>query len=154
MAVADTDLPASSSGLSDWLLELVIGVVVVVLGGSVWAYTHFSGQPDAQQTRPKPTWLAMPKIMAQMADGRMVNVKVNLQLGKDKDADELGPHIPAFTALIEETGTHISEDDLHGLDGLKRFSHDMKVSLNGYLKAQGVETRVKDVAFDELMLMP
>lgn len=152
MAVAESDSPAAS-GLSDWLLELVIGLVVVILGVSVWAYTHY-GKSDDRQDRPTPAWLSLPKIMAQMSDGRMVNFKVNLRLAKDNDADALEPHMPAFKALVEEAGTHISEEDLHGSGGLKQFSLDIKKSLNSYLKDQGEPTRIKDVAFEEMMLMP
>lgn len=152
MSVADTDATPENSP-SDWLLELVIGVGVIVLGFGVWAFTHFSNGPDTQD-RPKPAWLALPKVMAQMADGRMVNIKINLRLPSDSAAVELQPHVPAFKALIEETGTHMSRDDLQGTQGMKQLGKAIRTSLNGYLEDQGVETRVKDVAFEEMMLMP
>lgn len=152
MAVAKTDSP--SSGLSDWLLELSIGVIVIALGAGVWAFTHFGGKPNAQQDRPKPAWLAVPKIMAQMGDGRMVDMKINLQLNSDNEASELEPHMPAFTALIQAAGVSTSHDDLQQEGGAARFGRTIRASLNNYLQEQDMTARVKNVAFDELMLMP
>lgn len=152
MAIAKK-IDQPTSGISDWLLELVIGLAVVVLGTGVWAYTHFSSQ-GIEQGRPKPVWLTVPKVMAQTADGRMVNVKVNLRLAKDKDAGELEPHIPAFKAMIQEASTSITRDELKNQGGMQQFSKAVKASVNGYLKSQDVSARIKDVAFDELMPLP
>lgn len=152
MAVAKTESP--SSGLSDWLLELSIGIIVIVLGAGVWAFTHFGEKPNAQQERPKPAWLAVPKIMSQMGDGRMVDMKINLQLSSDKDASELEPHMPAFTALIQAAGVATSHDDLQQDGGAARFGRTIRSSLNNYLEEQDMPERVKNVAFEELMLMP
>ena len=152
MAVAKTDTP--SSGVSDWLLELVIGLVVIVLGGSVWAYSHYGHQNPLHQDKPRPVWLAIPKILAQMSDGRMVNVKVNLRLNSDKDAGTLEPHLPAFKALIQETGTRTTHEALQDREGVIRFGQAIRTSLNDYLADQDVPARVKDIAFDEMMLMP
>lgn len=152
MSVADTDATPDSAP-NDWLLELVIGVGVVVLGFGVWAYTHFASGP-ATPDRPKPAWLALPKVMAQMSDGRMVNIKVNLRLASDNAIGDLTPHVPAFKALIEETGTRLSRDDLQGAEGMKNLSRTIRTSLNGYLQERDLSPRVKDVAFEEMMLMP
>lgn len=152
MALAkDTD--PRTSGISDWLLELAIGAFVLVLGVSVWAYTHFSSQ-KLEQTKPVPVWLTVPKVMAQTSDGRMFNVKFNLRLGKQKDVSVMEPHIPAFKTLVQEAGTQMSRDDMKDADGLVRFGKTVKTSLNGYLKAQDVQARVKDVALDEIMFLP
>lgn len=152
MAIAKK-IDQPTSGISDWLLELVIGLAVVVLGSGVWAYTHFSSQ-NIEQERPKPVWLTVPKVMAQTADGRMVNVKVNLRLAKDKDAGELEPYIPAFKAMIQEASTGITRDELKDQGGMLQFSKAVKASVNGYLKSQDVPARIKDVVFDELMPLP
>jgi flagellar basal body-associated protein FliL len=153
MSAMDTDAPSSANGPSDWLLESVIGVGVIVLGLCVWVFTHFSnGTPH--QDKPKPTWLAVSKVMAQMSDGRMVNIKVNLRVANDKAIDQLEPHVPAFKALIQETGTRLSKDDLQGTQGMKNFSRAIRASLNDYLQDRQVPARVKDVAFEEMMLMP
>lgn len=147
------DLDSPHSGISDWLLEMAIGAFVLVLGACVWGYAHFSSQ-KLEHTKPVPVWLTVPKVMAQTSDGRMFNVKLNLQLGKPKDVSLMEPHIPAFTTLVQEVGTQMSRDDMKDADGLVRFGKTVKTSLNGYLKAQDVQARVKDVALDELMLLP
>lgn len=152
MAVAKTDSP--SSGLSDWLLELSIGIIVIVLGAGVWAFTHYSSKSDAHQDRPKPAWLGVPKVMAQMGDGRMVDMKINLQLNSDNEASALEPHMPAFTALIQAAGVSTSHDDLQQEGGAARFGRSIRSSLNSYLEEQDLPERVKNVAFEELMLMP
>lgn len=152
MAVAKTD--SSSSGLSDWALELAIGLIVIVLGAGVWAFTHFGEKHGAHQDRPKPAWLAVPNILAQMGDGRMVDMKINLQLNSDDEASELKPHMPAFTALIQAAGVTTSHDDLQQDGGAARFGRNIRSSLNNYLEEQDMPARVKNVAFDELMLMP
>lgn len=151
MATAKTESP--SSGLSDWLLELAIGVVVIVLGGSVWAYSHLSNKSPLQD-RPKPAWLAVPKVMAQMSDGRMVDIKLNLQLSKQGDAAALEPHMPAFTALIQATGVSTTHDDLQQQGGVARFGQSIRDSLNNYLEEQDMSARIQTVAFEEMMLMP
>ncbi len=152
MAIAK-EIDPPTSGISDWLLELVIGIAVLLLGGGVWIYMHFSS-PQTDQERPKPVWLTVPRVMAQTADGRMVNVKVNLRLAKDKDASNLEPHIPAFKAMIQEASAGITRDELKDRDGILLFGKAVKASVNGYLKSQGVTPRIKDVVFDELMPLP
>ncbi|MBI2734125.1 MAG: flagellar basal body-associated FliL family protein [Aquabacterium sp.] len=152
MAIAEK-IDQPGSGISDWLLELTIGLVAVALGLGVWAYTHWSS-PNTSQSRPKPVWLNMPKVTAQTADGRMVNIKVNLRLANGHDADALEPHIPAFTTLLQEASTDITRDDLRDQAGIVQFGKAVKASFNRYLKTHDVAARVKDVAFDELMPLP
>jgi flagellar basal body-associated protein FliL len=139
--------------IRDWMLELSVGVMAVVLGTGVWIYTQLS---DSKPTieRPHPVWLGVNKVMAQMSDGRMVNVKVNLRLKDQNAVAELDPHKPAFIALIQEAGTQISRDELQDTKGIKHFSTVIKSSLNDYLEEQSVHAKVKDVVFDELMPMP
>lgn len=151
MAVVDSPSPASS-GLSDWLLELVIGVTVVVLAVGVWAFTHYSDQ--TAQDKPTPVWLGVAKVMAQMSDGRMVSIKVNLRLDDEDAVDQLEPHIPAFKALIQETGTQLSREELQGREGMKHFAKAIVGTLNGYLDERNEPARIKSLAFEELMLMP
>jgi len=151
MAVVDSPSP-TSSGLSDWLLELVIGVTVVVLAVGVWAFTHYSDQ--TAQDKPTPVWLGVAKVMAQMSDGRMVSIKVNLRLDDEDAVDQLEPHIPAFKALIQETGTQLSREKLQGREGMKHFAKAIVGTLNGYLDERNEPARIKSLAFEELMLMP
>ena len=140
-------------GFSDWLLQLCIGIGVLMVFMGVWLYTHFS-QPHVSPDKPRPIWLGVAKVMAQMSDGRMVNVKVNLHLDKADAVDELDPHQPAFKALIQEVGTRTTREDLQGREGVRHFGASIRDSLNHYLEEQRVEGRVKDVAFEELNLMP
>lgn len=150
MAVIDTENP--SSGLSDWLLELLIGVTVVVLALGVWAYSHLS--TNAPQDKPRPVWLGISKVITQMADGRMVSVKVNLRLTDENAVAQLEPHIPAFKALIQEAGTQASHDELQSREGMSRFGKAIVTNINDYLNEHEAATKVKSLAFDELILMP
>lgn len=144
---------SGSSGLSEWLTELAIGVVVVVLGMAVWAYTHFN-DGTRHHDRPKPVWLGISKVMAQMGDGRMVNLKVNLRLAHEEDVEALDAHVPAFKSLIQETGSQLSRETLQSKSGVQQLSKAIRTALNGYLEDHDMDARVKDVAFDELMLLP
>jgi flagellar basal body-associated protein FliL len=151
MAVANSD--SRPSGVRDWRFELGIGAIALLLGGSVWAYSHYSDS-NPQQDKPKPAWLAVPKVMAQMSDGRMVNIKINLRLKDNKEISALEPYIPAFKALLEETGALTKREDLQARDGIQRFEQAVRTSFNDYLEDQEVSERVKGIAFEEMMLMP
>lgn len=137
----------------DWILELSVGALAILLGVSAWVFLQYAdGKPSLE--KPRPAWLSVSKVMAQMSDGRMVNVKVNLRLKDQHAVDELSPHVPAFAALIQEVGTQVSREDLQDAKGLKHFGGLIRTSLNGYLEDQSVHAKIKDVAFAELMLMP
>lgn len=142
-----------SGGASEWLLELSIGAAVLLLGIGVWFYTQHNSAPVVQE-RPRPVWLGVSKVIAQMSDGRMVNVRVNLDLDGEDAVKELEPHTPAFKALIQEVGTSTSHDDLRQRDGINRFGAAIRVSMNDYLEEQQTNGRVKTVAFQELTLLP
>jgi flagellar basal body-associated protein FliL len=143
----------AAAHISDWMLELSIGIIVLLMGLGAWLYTN-QGNTPAEQARPRPIWLGVPKVMAQMGDGRMVNVKVNLRLNHQDDIDELEPHLPAFKALIQDTGATTSRDDMQARQGILRFSGEIRESLNDYLEEHGTGGRVKDVVFEEMTLLP
>jgi flagellar basal body-associated protein FliL len=143
---------STASGLSDHLLELLIGVTVLVLAGAVWLYSQASDGPETK--RPRPVWLSVPKVIAQMTDGRMVNVKVNLHLDQQDAVDELADHLPAFQTLIQEIGTQTAREDIQDREGMKRFGGQISESLNAYLDGQRTQGRIKNVAFEELTLLP
>lgn len=147
------DSQTSPAGLSDWLLEAAIGLIVLVLGVTVWVVSHYSDNKPVHD-RPKPVWLGMSKVMAQMSDGRMVSMKINLKLSDDEAVKELDPHMPAFKSLIQDAGAKVTREDLQERDGLKHFSAALRGTLNGYLEDHDVSGRVKDIAFEEFMLMP
>lgn len=144
--------PTRSSGASDRMLELGIGLVMIVLALSVWAYTQLGAK--GTQHKPRPIWLGISKVMAQMGDGRMVNMKVNLRLQDNDALDRLSAHMPAFKALIQEAGAQMSRDTLQGSDGMRNLATAIRDTLNSYLDEHAVQAHIKDVAFEELMLMP
>lgn len=152
MATVKESRPASS-GLSDWLFELAIGAAVLALGLAVWLYTHFSQAPDTIQ-KARPVWLGLPKVMAQMADGRMVNLKLNLQLDHDDAIDELDEHVPAFQTLIQGLATQTPREEMQSREGMLRFSAGIGASLNDYLDAQQAQGRIQNVVFEEFTLLP
>lgn len=152
MATAN-DAHPDPSGVSDWLLEVIIGIAALMVGLGVWLYATGSSAPKTQD-KPRPFWLGVSEVMAQLSDGRMVNVKVNLKLGSEKAVGELAPHKPAFQALIQEAGTQVSRDDIQGPEGMRRFGATLQETLNAYLEEQDVPIRIKQVMFEELTLMP
>ena len=153
MATVNDTRSSPSSVVGDWLLQAIMGLAVVLLGMGVWLYLSNNGAPAAQD-KPRPVWLGVSEVLAQMSDGRMVNVKVNLKLGNEQAIAELAPHKPAFQALIQEAGTQVSREDIQGPEGMRHFGATLRDTLNGYLEEQDVPTRIKQVVFDELTLMP
>jgi flagellar basal body-associated protein FliL len=143
------DQPSSRDGA----LPLAFAAAALLLGLGAWAYTSF-GAHSSEPSRPVPAWLTISKVMAQMSDGRMVKIKVDLRV-QDKDAvGTLKPQTAAFTALIEEVGGHMSREDLQGSEGMARLGSAIQTALNDYLQEQRVPERVKGVAFEELTLLP
>lgn len=136
-----------------WTLEMSVGLLALVLGVSAWLFLQLSDSKP-KHDKPRPAWLGVSKVMAQMSDGRMVNVKINLRLKDEKAVEELDPHTPAFAALIQEVGTQVTHDELQDTKGIQHFGSLIRESLNDYLEQQSVHTKVKDVAFAELMLLP
>lgn len=146
------DSSPDSVHVRDWVLELSVGVIAIVLGLAAWLFLQYSSK--SAQEKPHPAWLAVSKVTAQTSDGRMVNIKVNLRLKDQHAIKELDPHIPAFAALIQEVGSEVSRDDLQNMQGIQHFGSLIRTSLNDYLEKQSVHAKIKDVAFDELMLLP
>jgi flagellar basal body-associated protein FliL len=136
-----------------WTLELSVGLLAIVLGVSAWLFLQLS-DGKAKPEKPRPAWLGVSKVMAQMSDGRMVNVKINLRLKDEKAVEELDPHLPAFAALVQEVGAQVNHDELQDSKGIQHFGTLIRDSLNDYLEQQSVHAKVKDVAFAELMLLP
>ncbi|MFT3856266.1 MAG: flagellar basal body-associated FliL family protein [Aquabacterium sp.] len=152
MAVADQQDAPARTFAGDKTMVAGIGLAAILLGVLVWMYTHFVQAPAP--TRPRPIWLGVPKVIAQMADGRMVNVKVNLSLDAASSAGELEDHLPAFKALIQEVGTKTERDALQTSQGIQRFGLAVQDAINGYLDDQEAQGRVKSIAFEDLTLLP
>lgn len=136
---------------NDWTLAIVITVGALLVGLGAWFVTQWSAM---DKPRHGAVWLTVPKVISQLADGRMVSVKINLQLRNRDNPEALEGHQPALKAMIEQVGTTITRDDLKGADGIQRYGRAIQRAINGYLDDQQVDERVKMVAFDELILMP
>lgn len=147
-------LPAAapSKGLSnEWLLGICIALATLLVGLGVWVYTNLSD--SSFSSRPQPVWLGVPKVISQMSDGRVMEVKVNLQL-KDKDtASHLSDHLAAFSTMIQSVGTSMTKTDIRGADGVKQYGRAIRESLNDYLEEREISARIKHVAFEELTLV-
>lgn len=136
----------------EWVVGLAVTLAAVLTALSVWVYTQWSSLSD--QGRPRPTWQTMPKVISQLADGRMVSVKVNFQLKDAHSAGVIEEHEPAVRAMIQSVGTTMTRTDIKGPQGIERYGQAIRDSVNGYLAEREMDDRVKTVAFDELILMP
>lgn len=150
--MANTSTSASSAPSSHRALALWMSAGALVLGASVWAYTVLSA--PARPERPQPAWLSMAKVMAQTADGRRVAVKVNLALQQRDDESVLVPHLPAFEALIGTTSADMNREEISGPEGMRHLGEAIQTSINDYLEDRGMPERIRDVAFDQMTLLP
>jgi flagellar basal body-associated protein FliL len=148
---AQTTHSASSTD-KNWLLEITIGIGFLVIGLVVWAYSLFASKDT--HTRPVPAWLSVAKVVAQMGDGRMLKIKVNLQLARKEDEATLSPHGPAFKALVESVGGEMRTEEITGPQGITKLGTAILEELNGYLDEQRVPSHIQQVAFDEVLVMP
>lgn len=137
---------------SDWTVVLGIGAIIVLLGLAAWAYQAFSQHTDAD-SRPAPVWLSVDKIETKMSDGSMLAVKFNLQLAHPKDQKALSPYTPAFKSMVEVMATDLSYQELAGPDSMAELRDSIQTTLNDYLEERGVPQRVKDVMFEEWLLL-
>jgi len=62
--------------------------------------------------------------------------------------------VPAFATLVQQTASQTTRDDIQSHDGVQHFGAAIGGSLNTYLEEQGIQGRIKNVAFEELTLMP
>ena len=135
----------------DWTLAIGIALSALLVALGTWVFTQWS---SLEKPRNGAVWLDVPKVISQLADGRMVAVKVNLRLRNRDDPNVLEGHEPALKAMIEQVGTTMTRTDIKGSDGIQRYGRAIQQSINGYLDDQEIKERVKMVAFDELVLMP
>ena len=130
---------------SDWTLAIGIALGALLVAFGAWVFTEMSAM---DKPRNGAVWLNVPKVISQLADGRMVSVKVNLQLRNKDDPSTLEGHQPALKAMIEQVGTTVSREDIKGADGIQRYGRAIQHAINGYLDDQQIDERVKMVAFD------
>lgn len=143
---------ASSENRSDWVMEISIGLGILILGVGAWLFNTYA-KPQASN-RPVPIWLGISKVMAQMTDGRMLSVKVNLQLKNKDDQSILEPHATALKAVVEQVAADMNEDEITGPDAMVNLGDAIESGVNDYLREQHLKTRIKHVMFDEMVLMP
>lgn len=132
-------------------MALIVGAGALLLGLAVWAYTALV-VPETE--RPKPAWLSVAKVTSQMTDGRMLALRVNLQLRRADDEAPLSAHLAAFASLVESAGAELNQDDLSDPRKLVATQDHMRRAINEYLADRGVSQRIRKVDFQELVLLP
>lgn len=149
---APTLASSSPKGLrNEWLLAGGFVLATLLVASAVWLYTALSGATSSG--RPQPVWLGVPKVVSQMSDGRVMEVKVNLQLKDDDAAGALEDHVIAFGAVIQGVGISMTKTDVRGAEGMQRYGQAIRESINDYLEQSNIDERVRHVAFEELTLV-
>ena len=141
-----------SFGGSEFKLAVLIGLATLVFLMAAWALNRLI-QPSAPE-RPVPAWLGVSQVTAQTSDGRMLSVKVNLQVKNKDDLEVLAPYEPVFRSIVADTGSAMSSDEATGSERIIQFGKTVREEVNDYLDEQNVQPRVKRVAFEEFKLMP
>ncbi len=142
----------SGAASSDWLFGLVMGGVAIVLIGAIWAWSRMSHAPDTQ--RPRPAWMGINRVVSQLNDGRMLKLRVDLQLKDEAAVNALSSQQDIFKSMVEEVSAEMSHDELQGPEGMRTLAHHIQATFNDYLADQQIPHRVKDVLFEEWTLMP
>lgn len=133
-------------------LAVLIGLVTAMLLLGAWGITRFTKAEDT--SRPVPVWLGVSPVTTQTADGRMLQVKVNLQVKDKDDLEVLAPYEPVFKSIVFETGSALSSSEARGSERIIEFGDTVLESVNDYLDEQRVQPKIKRVAFEEFKLMP
>lgn len=142
----------SDTAVAMWIAASLVAVATML---GVYASTTTPGESGLPTIRPKPVWMALKPVRAQMSDGNMLAIKVSLQLSKTKSADELTGYAGVFGALVEQAGQRTSRQALRSEDGIERFGIEIQRGLNDFLDDRdGTPSRVTSVMFDELIQLP
>lgn len=139
-------------GGSEFKLAVLIGLATLAFLMVAWALNRLI-QPSEPE-RPVPAWLGVSQVTAQTSDGRLLSVKVNLQVKNKDDLEVLAPYEPAFRSIVADTGAAMSSDQATGSERVIQFGKTVREEVNDYLEEQNVQPRVKRVAFEEFKLMP
>jgi flagellar basal body-associated protein FliL len=151
--MAATAARAVPSRNNDRTLAIGVSLGALLMIAAIWAWARSASAP-AVTDRPIPAWLGVNRVIAQLTDGRMLKVRVDLQL-QDQDAvHSLTPHQEAFRSMVEEISAEMSRDELQGPEGMTRLAGHIRSASNSYLAEQRIPHRVKDVMFEEWTLMP
>lgn len=142
----------SSSKSPEWMLAAGIALATVLTVAGVWAY---STQAFPSKTeRPQPAWLELSRATPQLADGRTLAVQIGLEFDDQDAVKELTPHIDAFQAVVIDAAQSMSHRELRGTKGIVRLGNAIEEGINGYLHDQHIKERLRQVAFEEMLLMP
>lgn len=147
-----TSATGSRKGGGEQKLAVLIGLVTVLLLAGAWMFNRLTKADEP--ARPVPVWLDVSPVTAQMADGRMLQVKVNLQVKDKDDLEVLAPYEPVFKSIVFETGSALSSSEARGSERIIEFGDTVLESVNDYLDEQRVQPKIKRVAFEEFKLMP
>ena len=137
---------------SDRNLGVIVAAGALLVIGAVWGWSRYAATPSTE--RPRPAWIGVNRVIAQMTDGRMLKVKVDLNVEDDDAVSALRTHQDAFRSLVEEVSAEMNTEDVQGPDAMRALAHEIQSSVNAYLEQQQVPERVKDVMFEEWTLLP
>lgn len=148
------DILTSDAAVGAWIAASLIAASSVV-GIYATSPQQLFKATGASDNRPRPIWMSLKPVHAQMADGEMLSVKVSLQLSKTRSADELTAYSGVFGSLVEQAGQRTSRHELKSTDGIERFDIQIQRQLNDYLDDRdATPSRVTSVMFDELTPLP
>ncbi len=144
--------PTAPKRANDRVLSLMVaGVAILVIAG-VWAWSRLAEAPSTE--RPKPAWLGISRVIAQLNDGRVLKVRVDLHLTDQDAVSALTPHQDAFKSIVEEISGDMSREELEGAEGMLILAKKIRRTANSYLASQRIPQRVRGVMFDEWTLLP
>jgi flagellar basal body-associated protein FliL len=151
MASTPRPPPRPTQG-NDRLLGLIVAGVAVLAIAAAWGWARLAAAPATE--RPRPAWLGVNRVIAQLNDGRLLKVRVDLRLTDQDAVSALTPHQDAFKALVEEVGGDMSRAELEGAEGMQTMAQEIRHTLNSYLASQRMPQRVRAVMFGEWTLLP
>lgn len=143
----------ASPGPRDRKLAIGITVGALMTVACVWAYAHLSEGTLAPE-RPVPVWLGVTSATPQLTDGHMLQVQVSLRLENQESLAGVSPHEPALKAVVMDVAQDMSSHDLFGTQGMRRYGKALKTAMNEYLAEQHVNGRVRQVAFEDMVILP
>lgn len=145
-------LKTASSKPQDWKFAWALALGALVTATGVWAYTHMSTSPDMD--RPVPAWLGIPRITPQLADGRTLAVQVDLEFADPAVVQQVTPYADEFKGMMIQIAEGMNHHDLRGTRGIERYGNAIEEAVNGYLDEQHIKHKVRQVAFEEMLLTP
>jgi flagellar basal body-associated protein FliL len=137
---------------NDRMLSLIVAGVAILAIAAVWGWSRLAEAPSTE--RPKPAWLGITRVIAQLNDGRLLKVRVDLHLSDQDAVNALTPHQDAFKSMVEEISGDMSREELEGTEGMVILAKKIRRTANSYLASQRIPQRVKGVMFDEWTLLP